>query len=309
MARHVAIAFALLVALLFAVSGRVRAESVDIYDRVRDGYADSDGVRIHYAALGPRGRLIVFIHGFPDFWYTWRDQMSALSHRYQTVAIDQRGYNLSAKPRGAAEYDLDLLAGDVAAVIHDLGEQKAVVVGHDWGGATAWRFAMLYPDMTEGLVILNSPHPRGLLRELRENPQQRANSAYARGFQQDGAYLGLTAEGLAAWVRDPVARLHYVEAFQRSDFEAMLNYYKQNYPRDPYADVDLPKVQAPVLIIHGLNDPFLLAPALNNTWQWLTGTMQVVTIPGASHFVQQDASQLVTLTIKQWLATKGLGRP
>src|SRR5262245_42490675 len=296
-------------ALAVLVAARpAAADHLDVYDRVRDGYVDNHGVRIHYAALGPRGRLIVMLHGFPDFWYSWRDQMAALSTRYSVVAIDLRGYNLSDKPRGVDQYNVGLLISDVAAVIRDVGRDRAVIVGHDWGGVVAWFFGMLYPEMTDGLIILNLPHPRGLLRELRENPQQRANSEYARQFQQPGAHLGFTAESLASWVRDPVARQRYVEAFRRSDFEAMLNYYKENYPREPYADVPLPIVQAPVLIIHGLNDPFLLAPALNGTWQWLAQPMTLVTVPNAGHFVQQDASELVTRAMKEWLATKGLGR-
>ena len=283
------------------------AATLDVAERVRDGFADHDGVRIHYAALGRRGPLVVLIHGFPDFWYTWRDQMAALSRRYRMVAIDQRGYNLSDKPAGVDAYDVATLAGDVAAVIRDLGEEQAVVVGHDWGGAVAWTFAMLHPDMTQRLVILNTPHPRGLLRELRTNPQQRANSEYARLFQREGAHLGLTAAGLASWVADPDARARYVEAFERSSFEAMLAYYKRNYPRDPYTDVPFPVVQAPVLAIHGLDDPFLLASGWNGTWEWLASGFTLVTVPGAGHFVQQDQSALVTKTLKQWLASE-LGR-
>src|SRR5258706_5412659 len=96
----------------------------DVYDRVHDGYADSAGVRIHYVTLG-RGPLIVMIHGFPDFWYTWRDQIAGLSRHYQVVAMDQRGYNLSDRPVGVEQYDLTLLAGDVAAVIRAVGRERA----------------------------------------------------------------------------------------------------------------------------------------------------------------------------------------
>ena len=109
-------------------------------------------------------------------------------------------------------------------------------------------------------------------------------------------------------MQDPAAKAKYIEAFQHSDFTAMMNYYRRNYPREPYPDIPLPPVQAPVLIIHGLDDPFLLPGALDGTWQWLSGPMTLVTVPGAGHFVQQDASPLVTRTIKQWLATEGLGR-
>jgi pimeloyl-ACP methyl ester carboxylesterase len=244
------------------------------------------------------------IHGFPDFWYSWRDQMEALSKDYQVVAIDQRGYNLSDKPKGVENYDLRLLVGDVAAVVKHLKRDKAIIVGHDWGGIVAWTFAMMLPDMTDKLVILNLPHPRGLNRELANNPQQQKNSQYARNFQQPDAHTRLTAAGLSGWVKDPEAKKKYVEAFSRSDMEAMLNYYKRNYPREPYTEDKSPviKVKMPVLMIHGLNDTALLAGALNNTWEWLEKDLTLVTIPGAGHFVQQDASDMVTRTIRMWLA-------
>jgi len=274
----------------------------DIESKVTNGYADSNGVKIHYASLG-KGPLIVMIHGFPDYWYTWRDQMAALSDKFQCVAIDQRGYNLSDKPKGVENYDVRLLVGDVAAVIRSLGQQKAIIVGHDWGGLVAWQFALNLPDMTDRLIILNLPHPRGLTRELAHNPNQQKNSAYARRFQQPDAAAALTAEGLAAWVKDPAARAKYIEAFKRSDFEAMLNYYKRNYPREPYTEDTSPlvKVKMPVLMFHGLADTALLSDALNNTWDWLEKDLTLVTIPGASHFVQQDASDLVSRTMRAWL--------
>ncbi|HZF39668.1 MAG TPA: alpha/beta hydrolase [Blastocatellia bacterium] len=276
----------------------------DIEKRVEDGYADSGGVKIHYAALGDKKNpLIVMIHGFPDFWYTWRDQMAALSSDYYVVAIDQRGYNLSDKPKGVENYDVRLLAGDVTAVIKHLGREKAIIVGHDWGGVVSWTLAMYQPQFVEKLIILNLPHPRGLSRELANNPQQQKNSQYARNFQQPDAHTKVTAEQLTFWVKDPEAKKKYIEAFKRSDFEAMLNYYKRNYPREPYKEDTSPlvKVKMPVLMIHGLDDWALLPGALNNTWEWLESDLTLVTIPKAGHFVQQDASDLVTRNIKMWL--------
>jgi pimeloyl-ACP methyl ester carboxylesterase len=276
--------------------------AADIEAKVTHGYADSNGVKIHYASLG-QGPLIVMIHGFPDFWYTWRDQMEALSDKYQCVAIDQRGYNLSDKPKGVENYDVRLLVGDVLAVIKSLGKDKAIIVGHDWGGMVAWQVALNFPQATEKLIILNLPHPRGLSRELANNPAQQKNSQYARNFQQPDAASKLTAEGLVFWVKDPEARKKYVEAFKRSDFEAMLNYYKRNYPREPYVEDKSPvvKTQMPVLMIHGLGDTALLSGALNNTWDWMGQDLTLVTIPGSSHFVQQDASELVSKSMRMWL--------
>jgi pimeloyl-ACP methyl ester carboxylesterase len=282
----------------------VLAAGGDIEKRVEHGYADSNGVKIHYAALGDKkSPLIVMIHGFPDFWYSWREQMDVLSKDYYVVAIDQRGYNLSDKPKGVENYDMKLLVADVAAVIKHLGREKAIIVGHDWGGAVAWTMAIYTPQLVEKLIILNLPHLRGLSRELAHNPQQQKNSQYARNFQQPDAHTKLTAEQLVFWVKDPEAKKRYIEAFKRSDFEAMLNYYKRNYPREPYKEDASPvvKVKAPVLMIHGLDDWALLPGALNNTWEWLEKDLTLVTIPGAGHFVQQDASEMVNRTIKMWL--------
>jgi len=289
--------------LICSVASAQNANDID--QRVAHGHADSNGVKIHFAALGDNSKpLIVMIHGFPDFWYSWRDQMQALSSDYFVVAYDQRGYNLSDKPKGVEAYDLSLLVGDAIAVIKSQGRDQAIVVGHDWGGVVAWALAMNAPQIVERLVILNLPHPRGMAHERATNPEQVKNSQYARNFQKEGAHLALTAEGLARWVRDPIARAKYVEAFRRSDFEAMTNYYKRNYPREPYVEDTSPvaKVKMPVLMIHGLNDTALMSGALNNTWDWLEKDLTLVTVPGSGHFVQHDASDLVTRSIRMWLS-------
>jgi epoxide hydrolase 4 len=305
----------MLVVMSTGLAPAASAQQGDVFDRVTHGYAVSDGgVKIHYATLG-KGPLVVMIHGFPDFWYTWRASMVALESDFQVVAIDQRGYNLSDKPSGVENYDMRLLVGDVAAVIRHLGRDKATIVGHDWGGMVAWQFAMNLPQMTENLVILNLPHPRGLLRELKSNPEQIKNSEYARTFQrltpQDPTvFFGrpMTAETLSGWVTDPAARKRYVEAFGRSDFTAMLNYYKRNYPAASGTDAppapEMPKVSAPVLMFHGLGDQALHRDGLSGTWDWVSKDLTLVTIPGAGHFVQQDAPDIVNTTLRWWLMSR-----
>lgn len=275
---------------------------VRLLDRVQHGYAESNGVKIHYVTLG-QGPLVIMIHGFPDFWYTWRHQIDGLSDQFQVVAVDLRGYNDSDKPKGVENYAMPVLASDIVAVIRHLGRETAIVVGHDWGGAIAWYLAMTFPALVERLIICNLPHWRGLRRELANNPEQQRNSQYARDFQQEGAHLALTAEGLARWVTDEEAKRVYIEAFNKSDFEAMLSYYKANYPREPYVTDSSPvvKVQCPVLMIHGLKDRYLLPGALNDTWDWLEKDLTLVTVPDAEHFVQQDAPDLVTRTMRMWL--------
>ncbi|HWE39852.1 MAG TPA: alpha/beta hydrolase [Isosphaeraceae bacterium] len=289
-----------LAGLLLVIAPRATAQG----DLGESGFVDSGGVKIHYVTRG-KGPLVVLLHGFPDYWYTWRKQMPALAEHHQVVAIDLRGYNESDKPEGVEAYAMPKLVGDVKAVVEHFGRKQAILVGHDWGGAIAWSFAMRHPQMTDRLIILNLPHPAAIARELANNPDQRRASAYARHFQEPGAAAELTAEGLTFWVTDPDAKPKYVEAFQKSSFEAMLNYYKANYPREPYKapdPADVPKVKCPVLMIHGLKDPALLPGGLNDTWRFVEKDLTLVTVPDAGHFVQQDAPEFVTKEMVRWLA-------
>ena len=271
-----------------------------------DKYATNNGVKIHYVVEG-KGPLVVMIHGFPDYWATWKPLMATLSAAgYRTAALDTRGYNLSDKPQGVAAYAMPNLIGDVAAVIAAEGEKNAVVVGHDWGAAIAWQTVLNRPDLVNKLVIMAVPHPAGMARELATNKDQQANSQYARNFQKEGSEKNLTAEGLAGWVRDPKEKPGYVEAFKRSDFAAMMNYYRANYPRitadsPPPAAQAFAKIKVPVLVIHGMKDTALNAQGHAGTWNQVDADSTIVMIPTAGHFVQHDAEALVDRTIKDWL--------
>jgi len=231
--------------------------------------------------------------------------MPALAADHHVVAIDMRGYNLSDKPAGTEAYSMEKLVADVAATVRHFGHRSAIVVGHDWGGAVAWGFAMAHPDMVRRLVILNLPHPQCLIRELRDNPRQWKNSQYARTFQLPGAHLMATPGALSRWVVNTDDRAHYLRAFRRSDAKAMLSYYKANYPaKRQELDQAFPrsgKVRGPVLMVHGLKDQALLPETLNDTWRWIEGDLTLTTVPGAGHFVQHDAPDLVRRAILSWL--------
>ena len=301
---------------------------MEFEDRVTHGTVENDGVKIHYATIGS-GPLMIMIHGFPDYWYTWRLQMEALAEDYQCVAVDTRGYNLSDKPRGVENYAMSLLVGDIASVIKHFGQKKAIICGHDWGGAISWALAITRPELLERLIILNVAHPLALAREILSNPAQMRSSQYAWDFQEADAHGNLIkifqdnnllneyqttgnslsgmsdAELLSLWVKDPEARKRYIAAFQQSDIEALLNYYKKNYPKKEFllskGPLRLPKIKAPVLIIFGLKDEAILASTLNNTWEYIEKDLTLVTIPDSGHFVQQDAADLVTRTMRMWL--------
>ena len=200
------------------------------------------------------------------------------------------------------------LVGDVAAVIAAEGQKSAVVVGHDWGAAIAWNVAFARPDLVNRLIILSVPHPSGFAREMATNPDQQKNSQYARNFQQPGFEKNLTAESLAGWVQDPAAKPGYVEAFKRSSFAGMLNYYRANYPRGAGEGAasgvtapSPPDITVPVLVIHGMKDAALNAAGHAGTWNHVTADTTILMIPTAGHFVQHDAEALVNKTIRGWL--------
>ncbi|MDZ4373219.1 MAG: alpha/beta hydrolase [Phenylobacterium sp.] len=274
-----------------------------------DKYAQNGAVKIHYVVEG-QGPLVVMIHGFPDYWATWKPLMAELNKAgYRTAALDLRGYNLSDKPAGEAAYAMPNLIGDVAAVISAEGQKDAIVIGHDWGAAIAWQTAFNRPDLVRRLVIMSVPHPAGMAREMATNVEQQKNSQYARNFQQPGFEKNLTAEGLAGWVKDPAAKPGYVEAFKRSDFTAMLNYYRVNYPRGTGAEAQAPpsmaganqRVTVPTLVIHGMKDTALNAAGHAGTWNHVDADSTILMIPGAAHFLQHDAPDLVNRTVRDWL--------
>jgi len=273
--------------------------------KLQDKFTENGGVKIHYVVEG-KGPLVVMIHGFPDYWATWKPLMATLSAAgYRTAALDNRGYNLSGQPKGEAAYAMPNLVGDVAAVIAAEGQKNAVVIGHDWGAAIAWNVAMSRPDVVNKLIIMSVPHPAGMGRELATNKAQQEGSNYARNFQKPGSEKNLTAEGLAGWVKDPKEKPGYVEAFKRSDFAAMMNYYRANYPKgvgDTAAPPpSFPPIKVPVLVIHGMKDTALNAAGHNGTWEHVTADTTILMVPTAGHFVQHDAQDLVDKTVRDWL--------
>jgi pimeloyl-ACP methyl ester carboxylesterase len=148
-------------------------------------YVTSQGPRFHVATAGPSdGRLILLPHGFPEHWYGWRHQIEPLADAgYCVWAPDQRGYNLSDKPRGIEPSALQHLANDATGLIKAAGRNRAIVVGHDWGGVVTWHLAATTPEVVERAIILNVPHPAVMMRHLRSNPRQLLRSWYAAFFQ------------------------------------------------------------------------------------------------------------------------------
>lgn len=293
------------------INNLIISQSTDIRNQVEHHYANNNGVKIHYVTMG-KGPVILFIHGFPDFWFTWRNQMKSLSKTHKVVAMDLRGYNLSDSPKGAENYTYDFLMNDISSVINNLGEKSVYLVAHDWGAAISWNFAAHFPNLIKKLVILNISHPKAGDKKP-FIPIEDRQPSYADHFASDEFKKQLTASWFSGWIIDPEIKKIYQEAFHKSDKEAMINYYKANYPllenlknKDFLKRVKkpLPNIKMPVLIIHGKKDTYSLTKSHNNTWNFVDNELTIHVLPNAGHFIQRDESNKVSLLIKQFILKK-----
>ncbi|WP_119069454.1 alpha/beta fold hydrolase [Rubrobacter indicoceani] len=289
--------------------------------RVVHRYADLGGVRLHYVEAG-EGPLVVLLHGFPEFWYSWRFQIPALAEAgFRVVAPDMRGYNLSGKPEKVSDYRVELLVQDVSDLIHHLGKRRACLVGHDWGGAVAWTAAMLLPELVEKLVVLNLPHPKTFMRGLLR-PKQLRKSWYIFALQTPGAPGRYVQRKIFEWMllnfrRDPVR----VGTFGERDLElyreamsrpgaltAATNYYRALLRRNPKKSASLVRrIEAPTLLIWGERDRYLGVELLQVDRD-LVPHLQTERLPDASHWVQQDAPQRVNRLLRDFLKSPKPGR-
>jgi pimeloyl-ACP methyl ester carboxylesterase len=263
-------------------------------------------VRLHYVEAGV-GPLVILLHGFPEFWYSWQHQIPALAAAgFRVVAPDTRGYNESAKPPGVRSYDLDLLTTDVTGLIRRLGQERAIVVGHDWGGAVAWHVALTRPDVVERLIILNAPHPAVFVRELRTWAQLR-KSWYMFFFQlpllpelllrrDDFASLKATlrTDPLRPGTFTATDIRHYCDALARPGaLTATVNYYRAVFRRNLFRAVrDINPIDVPTLVIWGEVDRYIGLQALDGLDRWVR-RLRVERLPGVSHWVQNEAPEEV----------------
>jgi pimeloyl-ACP methyl ester carboxylesterase len=242
------------------------------------------GVRLHYVHAGDPGRpLVLLLHGFPEFWYGWRQQSGALAAGgFFVVAPDLRGYNLSNKPPHLRDYRLEPLADDVLALATHLGRERFHLVGHDWGGTIAWRAASVSPERVERLVILNAPHPAVYLRELR------------RLFRYEPARPDEFSEA-------DIER--YVEAFsQPGALRSAINYYRAAVRRPAKEMRNVAgKVTSPTLLVWGDRDAYMVPEMASGSEPFVAGPLRVERFPESTHWIQHDEPQRVSELLIEFL--------
>ena len=279
-------------------------------------------MRLHCVEAG-EGPLVVLLHGFPEFWYSWRHQIPALAAAgLRVVAPDMRGYNVSGKPRGVDAYRWQALTGDVVGLVRACGEERASIVGHDWGGVVGWHFAMCHPEMLERLAILNAPHPLHFLRAL-ATPGQLARSWYigffqlpwipeavlsARNFSVLRQMLARDPEQPGAFSPEDIER--YVEACrQPGALTAALNYYRAAARQNPARlQRETRVVDAPVLVIWGEKERALGADLAEPPGEWVRNA-RVERLPTASHWVASDEPERVNALLIEFLTGPSRATP
>jgi pimeloyl-ACP methyl ester carboxylesterase len=275
--------------------------------------------------IAGEGDLILFAHGFPEFWYMWKDQIAEFAEDHQAVALDMRGYNLSSKPEGMENYQIDILTEDIRCLVEHTGHKKFTLVAHDWGGIVAWRFANKHPEYLDRLVIVNAPHPGVFARLFVDNPDQQAASQYMLLFRSPMAEEMLSADNCSALlsgIETEAARLsdedkrRYIEAWtQPGALTGGLNYYRA-MPFEPppageagsesVADFlastprEMLEVIVPTLVIWGEQDTALTIHNLDGLKEYVPD-LTIKRVPEGSHWVVREQPQLINDLIREYI--------
>ncbi len=274
-------------------------------------YITTNGVKLHYVTQG-EGPLMLMLHGFPEFWYSWRHQIPEFAKDFKVVALDLRGYNDSDKPANQSAYVMAEFIRDIEGVIKGLGYDKCILVGHDWGGAIAWNFAYAHPEMVERLIVLNIPHPAKFAEGIR-TPQQLMRSSYMFLFQlpwlpelliQSADYQAIETALKGMAVNKSAITREDLEAYKdaaakRGAMTAMLNYYRNIFGQRMLSG-DWNILEVPTLMIWGEKDTALGKELTYGTEAYVRN-FQIKYIPDASHWVQQEQPQLVNQYMREFL--------
>jgi len=278
-------------------------------------YANVNGVKLHYVKAGHGKKLIVLLHGFPEFWYEYKNQLQEFSksNEYTVIAPDMRGFNLSSKPDSVKDYQVKYVIEDIRQLSEKLGHKKFTLVGHDWGGVIAWWFAIMHPDYLDRLVIINAPHPSVFQRELANNPDQQKASTYIKFFctaqaehalsmnNYKGLFDSVFGDDLKARNFTAADQQEYLKAWsQPGALTGGLNYYRASFGMGSGLNPSSYQVNVPTLVIWAEKDKYLMASNLTGLDQYVPN-LTIKKIPDASHWVIHEQPALVNQYIKDFI--------
>jgi len=303
----------------------------ELFDEIEEVYVETNGIKLHTVLIGS-GKPLILLHGFPDFWYGWRDVMLGLKDEYRLIVPDLRGYNLSDKPEGRENYSLKLLIEDIKGLSESLKLGKFYLAGHDWGGPIAWAFAGMFPELLEKLILINGPHPFVIRDLIAKDSDQRKASSYIfefikpdsanllmdNDFQILRAIMSMDFQNLPDMFRGSITNNDseipkrekifndydmekYVEAWsQPGAVNAGLDYYRASVTEQLLGKGWSGEINVPTLVIHGMKDVALTPKILNGLEDYVKD-LKIVKIEDASHWVMVDAPDIVNSSIKKFI--------
>lgn len=274
-------------------------------------FITANSIKIHYVTQGS-GPLMLMLHGFPEFWYSWRHQIPEFAQDYKVVALDLRGYNESDKPEDKSAYVISEFIKDIEGVIKELGYEKCVLVAHDWGGAIAWSFAYARPEMVDKLIVMNIPHPAKFMEGL-GTPEQLFRSWYIFFFQlpflpelmlEFDDYQAI-ASIFKSMVNKSAVNDADIEAYKdavakRGALTSMVNYYR-NIFSGFFNQQEWGILRIPTLMLWGEEDMALGKELTYGTEEYVEN-FQIRYIPNCGHSVQQEQPQLVNQYMREFLS-------
>ncbi|MGH9929127.1 MAG: alpha/beta fold hydrolase [Pyrinomonadaceae bacterium] len=299
----------------------METQTTPVDSEVRHASAKVNGIRLHYAEAGSGDNLVILLHGFPEFWYSWHRQLQALSEVFHVVAPDMRGYNLSDKPSRVEDYKIDKLVADVLGLIDHFGAKQAAVVGHDWGAGVAWAVAQKYPERVSKLAVLQVPIAaawranmtlKQLLRSwymfffqiprlpewlIRQHDFQAIERTFTEKVGRKNSFTGEDVERYKEAARQPGA------------LTGAINYYRANVfdrlfarKRESDASNSSGRVRVPTLFIYGEQDFAILPATVRGLDKYVDAHYREVRIPDSGHWVQNEAPEEVNTALLEFLA-------
>ncbi|MFX1535019.1 MAG: alpha/beta fold hydrolase [Promethearchaeota archaeon] len=280
----------------------------ELFNEIEEQFIETNGIHLHTIIIGS-GEPLILLHGFPDFWYGWKNVILGLKDKFKLIIPDMRGYNLSDKPKGTNNYNLKILVEDIRGISETLNIDKFNLAGHDWGGVVAWAFAEKYPTKLTKLIILNAPHPKIFQEKLRTDKAQQKASFYIFKFlepegesflfENDFMWLKMAVFDSMKNKKDftDLDKQKYLEAWSQPDTILNgVNYYRANLSFDEWTGV----INVPTLVIWGMKDAALLPQLLEGLSDYVKD-LKIVKSEHSSHWIMHDDPELVNVNIENFI--------
>ena len=273
---------------------------------MEEKYIETNGIKLHTMIIGS-GEPLLLVHGFPDFWYGWKNIIPGLKDKYRLIIPDMRGFNLSDKPEGANNYEMKYILDDIKGLSEALNLGKFNIAGHDYGGAAVWAFAAKYPELLNKLIVINAPHVQIMTRLLRTDDEQKNASKYMLTLRKPNSEKILMENNFQAIRELFFGEVKRKDGYNEFDEKKYIEAWSQpgaltgglNWYRAPVTNF-YSEIKVPTLVIHSMNDRFFTNKILDGLSDYVKD-LKIVRIENANHWIKIDDPEVVVSSIKEFI--------